>query len=148
MTEEAKKKYDEKFIIYPRSFQEWIDTYKDFVIKNKRLPYCGQLGYEGYLYRWHYKASQLTELSSEEILLFDALEKKFAHYPHNATEYKFLHNCNLYKRFVEGNNRMLKESDDTELFKWFCLASRNYITYSDNRKDYFRKLLQYLSGLL
>ena len=143
-----KKKYDEKFIIYPRSFQEWIDTYKDFVIKNKRLPYCGQLGYEGYLYRWHYKASQLTELSSEEILLFDALEKEIAHYPHNATEYKFLHNCNLYKRFVEGNNRMLKESDDTELFKWFCWASRKYNLYKDNRKKYFNELLSQIAKIL
>lgn len=142
------KKYDDKFIIYPQNFQEWIETFRDFVITNRRFPYSGQLGYEGYLYRWHYKASQLTELSSEEILLFDSLEKEIAHYPHNATEYKFLHNCNLYKRFVEGNNRMLKESDDTELFKWFYKSSREYSTYNDNRNKYFSQLLQFLSNKL
>lgn len=142
------KKYDDKFIIFPRSFQEWIETFKDFVITNKRFPYNGQLGYEGHLYRWHYKASQLIELSSEEILLFDALEKEIAFYPHNATEYKFLHNCNLYKGFVEGNNRMLKIEDDLALYNWFYSASRDYSTYSDNRNRYFVQLLQYISKVL
>ena len=142
------KKYDDKYIIFPRSFQEWIDTFKDFVIKNKRLPYSGQLGYEGYLYRWYHKASQYTDLSSEEILRFDALEMDIAHYPHNAKELKFLNNCNLYKSFVEGNNRMLKVEDDSALYNWFYVASRDYSSYSDNRKRYFVQLLQYITKVL
>lgn len=143
-----KRNYDEKYIIYPRSFQEWIEAFHFFVLKNKRYPYCGQNGYEGYLYRWHYKATQLTELKPNEILKIDALDKELSHYPHNATENKFLHNCNLYRKFVEGNNRMLKESDDKELFHWFYSASRNYCSYNDNRKFYFGQLLQYLQGKL
>ena len=109
---------------------------------------CGQNGYEGYLYRWHYKASQLTDLSSEEILKFDALEKELAHYPQNATEYNFLQNCNLYKKFVESNKWTLTKDDDIELFNWFYKASRNYSNYDDNRNKYFSQLLQSLSAIL
>ncbi len=142
------KKYDDKYVIYPTSFDEWVDTYRNYVQNNRHHPYCGQNGYEGYLYRWHYKASQLTDLSPDEIVKIDILDKELSHYPHNATENKFLHNCNLYKRFVEGNNRMLKESDDKDLFKWFYSASRDYSSYNDNRTKYFSQLLQYLSNKL
>ena len=112
------------------------------------FPYSGQLGYEGYLYRWHYKAGQLTELSADEILQFDALEKELSHYPHNATEYNFLHNCELYKSFVERNNRKLKAEDDSTLCNWFYAASRDYSTYNDNRNKYFSQLLNFLSTKL
>lgn len=142
------KEYDDKYVIYPTSFDEWVNTYKQFVQINRHLPYCGQNGYEGYLYRWHYKASQLTDLSTEEILKFDALEKELAHYPQNATEYNFLQNCNLYKKFVESNKRTLTKDDDIELFNWFYKTSRNYSNYDDNRNKYFTQLLQYISKML
>lgn len=140
-------KYVGDYILMPRSFDEWLIAFRDYVLKNKRFPTAG-LGFEGLLYRWYQKASQLTELSPDEIVKFDALEKELALYPHNTNEYNFLHNCNLYKMFVEGNNRMLEETDDPELFKWFYSASRNYTTYNDNRNKYFSQLLQYLSSKL
>lgn len=143
-----KRKYSDGFILMPQLFDEWMQAFKNFVQKNKRFPYSNQTGFESFLYRWHYKASQLTQLSTDEILKFDTLEKELAHYPHNTNEYNFLHNCNLYKMFVEGNNRMLEETDDLELFKWFYSASRNYTTYNDNRNKYFTQLLQYLSNKL
>lgn len=139
--------YDNNYVLMPRTFDEWLQAFKDFVYKNKRFPVALQ-EYEGYLQRWYQRASQLTNLSAEEILKIDALEKELAHYPHNSTEYSFLHNCNLYMKFVEGNNRMLEETDDSELYKWFYSASLYYSTYNDNRKDYFSQLLQYLSSIL
>ena len=142
------RKYKDKYIIMPQTFDDWLKAFNDYVVKNKHFPYCNQDGFEGYLYRWHFKAGQFTDLSSEEILKFEMLEKDLAHYPHNSTEFNFLHNCNLYKLFVEGNNRMLKDTDDPELFKWFYSASRNYSTYKDNRNKYFTQLLQYLSSKL
>lgn len=140
-------KYVKDFVLMPQSFNEWLKAFKNFVLKNKRYPFSNQ-DFEGYLYRWHYRTSQLTDLSAEEIVKFDALEKELAHYPHNALEYNFLHNCNLYKKFVEGNNRILKESDDIELFKWFYKSSRDYSNYNDNRNKYFSQLLQFLSSKL
>lgn len=140
-------KYVKDFVLMPQSFDEWLKAFKNFVLKNKRYPFSNQ-DFEGYLYRWHYRTSQLTDLSAEEIVKFDALEKELAHYPHNTLEYNFLHNCNLYKKFVEGNNRILKESDNIELFKWFYKSSREYSTYNDNRNKYFSQLLQFLSSKL
>lgn len=142
------RKYEKEYIIMPQTFDEWLKAFNDYVLKNKHFPYYNQDGFEGYLYRWHFKASQLTELSSEEILKFEMLEKNLAYYPHNSTEYNFLHNCNLYKKFVEGNNRAINKEDDPGLYMWFYFTLRKYSSYNDNRKDYFSQLLQYLSSIL
>ena len=104
--------------------------------------------FEGYLYRWHNKAKQLIDLSADEILKIDALEKELELYSHNITEYNFLHNCDIYKKFVEGNNRMLNINDDSKLYQWFYIASRDYSMYNDNRNKYFSQLLQYLSSIM
>lgn len=139
--------YINDYILMPQTFEEWLQAFKDFVLKNKRYPTNNQK-YEGYLYRWHHRSSQLTELSPEEIIQFDALEKELYYYPHNTMEYNFLHNCDLYRKFVDGNNRMLEQTDDISLFRWFKTTSINYSTFEDNRKLYFSKLLQYISTKL
>ena len=140
--------YVNDYVLMPRSFKEWLKTFKEFVLKNKRYPLGRPNRYEGYLYRWHRKASQLRDLTPDEILQLDAMEKELSYYPHNTMEYNFLHNCDLYRKFVEGNNRMLEQTDDINLFKWFSNASIDYGTYEDNRKLYFSKLLQYISSKL
>lgn len=142
-----KRKYYEEYILMPQTFDEWLHAFKTFVIENKRFPYAGN-GYEGFLYRWHFRGAQFTNLSSDEILKLDALDRELALYPQNATEYNFLQNCNLYKKFVESNKRMLTKNDDIELFNWFYKTSRNYGNYDDNRNKYFSQLLQALSAIL
>lgn len=142
------EKYIVNYITMPRSFGDWLMAFREFVIKNKRFPYSTEDGFEGYLYRWYYRASQLTELTSDEILKIDALGKELSNYPHNATEYNFLQKCNLFKKFVESNKRMITKDDDQELNKWFYASSQNYSTYNDNRKMYFSQLLQYVSKVL
>lgn len=143
-----KRTYSNEYIIVPQTFDEWRQTFKNFVLKNKRFPYGGQNGYEGYLYRWYNKVSRLTDLSSEEILKIDALEKELSHYPHNATEYKFLQNCNLYRNHVERNHTLIDNVMDSDLYGWYYTATRNYHTYQDNRKKYFAQLLRCISEQL
>lgn len=140
--------YSNQYIIMPQTFDEWLYAFKKYVINNKRYPLVTSQGFEGYLYRWHNKAKQLIDLSADEILKIDALEKELELYPHNITEYNFLHNCNIYKKFVEGNNRMLNINDDSKLYQWFYVASRDYSMYNDNRNKYFSQLLQYLSSIM
>ena len=142
------KNYGKEYILMPRTFDDWLQAFSAFVEKNKRLPYSNQDGYEGYLYRWFYRASQLTELTSDEILKIDALGKELSNYPHNATEYNFLQKCDLFKKFVEGNRRMLTKEDDPELSGWFYNASHNYGSFKDNRYKYFGQLLQSISAIL
>lgn len=141
-------KYSNQYIIMPQTFDEWLYAFKEYVINNKRYPLVNSQGFEGYLYRWHNKAKQLIDLSADEILKIDALEKELELYPHNITEHNFLHNCNIYKKFVEGNNRMLNINDDSKLYQWFYIASRDYSMYNDNRNKYFSQLLQFLSSEL
>ena len=143
-----RKKYIGEYTLMPQTFDDWLLAFREFVIKNKRFPYSGRDGFEGCLYRWYYRASQLTELSSDEILKIDALGKELSNYPHNAAESNFLHNCNLYKKFVENNKRMITKGDDSDLFNWFYNTSRNFSTYNDNRNKYFGQLLEYLSDAL
>ncbi len=143
-----KRNYLEEYTLMPQSFDEWLQAFKKFVIDNKRLPYSGVDGYEGYLYRWHYRGSQFTNLSPDEILKLDELDTELALYPQNATEYNFLQKCNLYKKFVESHKRMLTKDDDSELFNWFYMTRRNYNKYDDNRNKYFSQLLQYLSSII
>lgn len=139
--------YSNEYRLMPRDFDEWLQSFKKYVLENKRYPVaCNE--FEGYLYRWYKRAIQLTDLSAEEILKIDALEKELADYPHNYREYNYLHKCDLYKKFVEGNNRMLEESDDKKLYHWFFFSKLYYNTYNDNRGKYFRQLLQFLSNKL
>lgn len=142
-----KERYAHDYQLMPRTFDEWFQAFRDFVLKNKRFP-NNDKDFEGFLYRWFKKAIKLTGLSSEEMLKIDALEKELAHYPHNKIEYNFLHNCNMYKMFVEGNNRTPQKEDDPDLYTWFYTASKKYNSYKDNRKKYFSQLLQYLSAKL
>lgn len=139
--------YSNEYRLMPRDFDEWLQSFKKYVLENKRYPVaCNE--FEGYLYRWYKRAIRLTDLSAEEILKIDALEKELADYPRNYREYNYLHKCDLYKKFVEGNNRMLEESDDKKLYHWFFFSKLYYNTYNDNRGKYFRQLLQYLSNKL
>ncbi len=143
-----KKEYGANYILMPQSFDDWMQAFMEYVVTHNHYPCSQQNGYEGYLYRWHYKASKLIDLSADEILKFDLLEKELAYYPHNAIENHFLQNCNLYKKFVENNKRMLTKNDAPELFSWYYAANRNYSKYNDNRNKYFRQLLQYISKIL
>lgn len=140
------KKYDSKFKAFPRSFEEFLRAYVDFVEKHKRYPILNKQGYEGMLCRWHEDASNLTSLSDDEIITFsktmNKLEQK--HYPHGIKECNFLENCNQYKEFVSATGRLLNADDDKTMYYWFLKSSREYTTWEDNRKFYFQDLLEYI----
>lgn len=144
------KEYQETYVRFPQSFEEWIATFKEFVVKNKRFPRSGKTGYEGYLNRWYLKSKQLVGLSPEEILKFEQLEKEVEIYPHNAKEEQFLLNCELYKSFVKSLGGLVRREDDASLFNWFYniqnkLSSKAVDSFSENQKQYLMSLLQFLS---
>ena len=143
-----KRKYDRKYILMPKTFADWLHEFKKFVKKNRRFPFSNQKGYEGCLYRWFFKARQLTELSPEEVLKFDSVMKELSKYPQDATEFNFLQRCNIIKNFIEANKRMLTEEDDLKLFNWFYSTSKKYKSFHDNRRVYFSVLLEQISDIL
>ena len=40
------RKYKDDYILMPQTFDDWLKSFKDFVLKNKRFPTASQ-GYEG-----------------------------------------------------------------------------------------------------
>ena len=143
-----KRKYDGEFILMPKTFADWLQEFKKFVNKNRRFPFSNKQGYEGYLYRWYLKASQLTTLLPDEILVFNSNMEELSIYPQDATEYNFLQQCYIFQKFIESNRRMLTKEDDLQLFSWFYSTSRKYNLYKDNRKKYFNELLSQIAKIL
>jgi hypothetical protein len=134
--------YPDSFIPFPRNFDEWLLTFKRFVIKNKRFPLSGKNGYEGHLYRWFFNANKLVDLSAQEIIEMDSLKKELSLYPHDSAECAFYDNCLLYQKFVEQNKRLITYEDDMTLYRWFNKAIKDCKLYKDNRANYFRSLIK------
>lgn len=140
--------YSSCYVKFPLSFDEWLLSFKEYVIKNNRFPSSNQNGFEGFLYRWYYKAKQMVNISADEILKIESLDNELSSYPHNSKEYYFWENCNLYQKFVEQNKRLINLEDDKTLYYWFHTAKRNLNSLTDNRKLYFQELLKNLSVIL
>lgn len=136
--------YKGDYILQPRNFDEWLTAFKDFTNKHGRFPVSATKGFEGALYNWYYDARTYINLSSDEILKFHQMMKDFEKIPHTITEKKFLDNCERYKGFVLQTGRMLDKSDEKSLYYWFIGNLRKYASYEDNRRLYFKDLINYL----
>lgn len=136
------------FVLFPRSFDDWISVFRQFVLENQRFPYSNQKGYEGYLYRWCFNAQKLINLNAEEILKFESLMEELSPYPHNSKEKSFIDNCNLYKIFVENNRRMVSREDDRSLYSWFNNTKRDFDKLDGNMELYFSQLLKTIITVL
>ena len=139
-----KKEYDGKYIVLPHSFNEWISAFKVFTIQNSCFPICSSKGFEGALYNWYNGAKTFINLSSEEIIEFHQMMKDFERIPHTLTEKKFLDNCERYKGFVKQTRRMISLKDDKTLYYWFMGNMKRYTTYEDQRRLYFKELINFL----
>lgn len=136
------------FVLFPRSFDDWISVFRQFVLEKQRFPYSNQNGYEGHLYRWYYNAQKLIDLEAEEILKFESLMDELSAFPHNSKEKVFLDNCNLYQLFVESNRRMVEQEDDKSLYVWFCKSKRDFDKLDGNLESYFSQLLKVIIVVL
>lgn len=138
------RSYKGNYILQPRNFDEWMSAFKDFTIKHGCFPIGKTKGFEGALYNWYYDARTYFNLSSDEILKFHQMMKDFENIPHTVTEKKFLDNCERYKGFVQQTGRMLDKSDEKSLYYWFAGNLRRYTSYEDNRRLYFKELINFL----
>lgn len=139
-----KRTYGGDYILQPRNFDEWMTAFKEFTIKHGCFPIGTAKGFEGALYNWYYDARTYINLSSDEILKFHQMLKDFEKIPHTVTEKKFLDNCERYKGFVQQTGRMLDKSDEKSLYYWFIGNLKKYTSYEDNRRLYFKELINFL----
>lgn len=138
------REYEGDYIQQPRTFDEWIAAFKNFTIHNKCFPIGTNKGFEGSLYGWYYDARSYSNMTSEEILSFHSLMEELKLIPHNLTERKFLNNCEMYETFVRQSGRMLTQEDDSSLYAWYNNNIVKYVTYNDNRRQYFKDLINFL----
>lgn len=138
------KAYESSFILLPQNFEEWLQAFKSFTLQHQCFPSGTARGFEGALYNWYYDARSYINLSSEEILAFHSLMQELILIPHNAPERKFLNNCDAYKSFVRQTGRMLMKKDEASLYLWFRTNLAKYSAYEDNRRHYFKELINYL----
>lgn len=136
--------YKGDYILQPRNFDEWVKAFKEFTIKQGCFPIGTSKGFERSLYNWYYDAKTYINLSSDEILKFHQMMEEFNKTPHTVIEKKFLDNCERYKSFVLQTGRMLDESDEKSLYNWFIGNMRKYTSYEDNRRLYFKELINFL----
>ena len=140
--------YKGDYILQPRNFEEWMNAFKDFIIQHNHFPRGGVKGFEGALYNWYYEARTYINLSSDEILKFHQMMTDFEKIPHTVTEKNFLDNCDQYKGFVLQTGRMLDRSDEKSLYNWFTGNLRKYTSYEDNRRLYFKELINFLQDII
>lgn len=139
-----KRIYKGEYVLQPQTFDEWLIAFKDYALKNNCFPIGYKKGIEGSLYHWYYETKSYVNLSSEEIISFHNLMEELSSIPHNMAEKRFLNNCEAYREFVKQTGRMLMKKDDESLFTWFRTHSLRYVTYDDNRRQYFKELINFL----
>lgn len=142
------RSYDEKFIAFPRTFEEWLILYKQFVEEHGWHPLSGSTGVEGYLYRWAYQLNRIEGDFDDKKKRLSELREQLAAYPRTTSEIKFLRDCKSYKEMVKQNGRMVELWDDPVLCTWFNKWVDGYKQVSDGRKRYFEELLSFLEDSL
>jgi len=144
----ADKDYGQEYKIKPKTFEESLKAFVDFVEDNKRFPYPSSHGYEGMLNHWYNKAKTLISLSDSEILTFSQAIKRLerTHYPHNPKESEFLSVCQSYKEFLSVTHRLISDEDDMDMFSWFTKSAKKYLDWKDSRRFYFQDLLNYIKS--
>ena len=138
----SSKDYGTDYLQMPRTFSEWAIAYKKFILDNNRMPYSGNDGFEGFLYRWFYKTSHSSTFTDEESFILEKLKELIKTVPQNHSEYIFMQNCNQYRELANNFTPGEINDDHLALFSWFVKTKKKYTTFTDKRKLMFEKLLE------
>ena len=64
--------------------------------------------------------------------------------PQNGTEVRFKKLCQEYIDYVKSNYELPSYREGATLYNWLKKTLPNYLSYNDNRKTYFSKLIEEL----
>ena len=119
-------------------FQEFVNTYL-------RIPYCSGADDEDSLCRWYYNVLNgnidTTEEQRRKVNEFVYSNKEL---PQNGTEVRFKKLCQEYLDYVKTNYELPSHKEGATLYNWLKKTLSNYLSYDDNRKLYFTKLIEEL----
>ena len=137
---------------YRISSEDRFEDLKAFIATYKRWPFASGGVEEASLSRWVYNHSRrdlLPGYDPDEAKQIEMLQEKYAHLPHNNSEYEFQNKCADFRIFLEKSFRLPNEDSkneyEAELAKWFNKVKRKKDPYDDNKQEYFNELLEYLS---
>ena len=137
---------------YRISSEDRFEDLKAFIATYKRWPFASGGVEEASLSRWIYNHSRrnlLPGYDPDEAKQIEMLQEKYAHLPHNNSEYEFQNKCADFRIFLEKSFRLPNEDSkneyEAELAKWFNKVKRKKDPYDDNKQEYFNELLEYLS---
>lgn len=129
------------------SFNERFEQFQEFVHTYFRIPYCSGADDEDSLYRWYNNVFNYNVDSTEEQrrILKDFVESNKS-LPQNGTEVRFKKLCQEYLDYVKTNYELPNHKEGATLYNWLKKTLPNYISYNDNRKIYFTKLIEELQS--
>ncbi len=133
------------------SFEERMNSFKEFVETYKRFPLSNGGEEESSLRRWYYNVENcIIEAPSEKILdqylqMIEVYKQKGI--PTTGHESEFLKNCEAYQEFINSNYKLPTVRDSEDLYWWFKRSLDNYDSYVDNRRKYLTALLDYIHSL-
>ena len=127
------------------SFDERFQNFKEFVNTYLRIPYCSGADDEDSLYRWYNNVlnGNISTTDEQRRMLNDFVDSN-KELPQNGTEVRFKKLCQEYIDYVKSNYELPSYREGATLYNWLKKTLPNYLSYNDNRKTYFSKLIEEL----
>ena len=121
-------------------FQEFVNTYL-------RIPYCSGADDEDSLCRWYYNVlNGNIDTTEEQRRMINEFVDSNKELPQNGTEVRFKKLCQEYLDYVKTNYELPSHKEGATLYNWLKKTLPNYLSYEDNRKLYFTKLIEELES--
>lgn len=129
------------------SFDERFQNFKEFVNTYLRIPYCSGADDEDSLYRWYNNVlnGNISTTDEQRRMLNDFVDSN-KELPQNGTEVRFKKLCQEYIDYVKSNYELPSYREGATLYNWLKKTLPNYLSYNDNRKTYFSKLIEELES--
>ena len=119
-------------------FQEFVNTYL-------RIPYCSGADDEDSLCRWYNNVlNGNIDTTEEQRRMLNEFVDSNKELPQNGTEVRFKKLCQEYLDYVKSNYELPSHKEGVKLYNWLKKTLPNYLSYNDNRKLYFTKLIEEL----
>ncbi len=127
------------------SFDVRFNHFKKFVETYLRIPYCSGAEDEDSLHRWYYNViNRNIDITEEQRHMLNEFVNSNKELPQNGTEIRFKKFCQEYLDYVKSNYELPNYKKGATLYNWLKKNLSNYLSYNDNRKLYFTKLIKEL----
>lgn len=127
------------------SFDERFKNFKEFVNTYLRIPYSSGAEDENSLCRWYHNVQNGNiDTTEEQRRILNEFVDSNKELPQNGKEIRFKKLCQEYLDYVKSYYELPNYKKGATLYNWIKKNLSNYLSYNDNRKLYFTKLIKEL----